>query len=72
MPVKAMPMAPSVPNIPAAHGNVAAVEYVQEDDEQEPPKQGRKAAADAGRQQLGAQIALCAGAQHGGHGKAAV
>ena len=54
------------------YGDIAAVEDVQKDHEGEPPQQGREAAADAGRQHLGAQVAPRAGAQDGGHGKTAV
>ena len=45
---------------------------MQKADKEQPPEEGREAAADAGRQQFGAQVAPRAGAQNGGHGKAAV
>ena len=54
------------------HGDVAAIEDMQKADKEQPPKEGREAAANAGRQQFGAQVAPRAGAQNGGHGKAAV
>ena len=54
------------------YGDIAAVEDVQKDHEGEPPQQGREAAADAGRQHLGAQVAPRAGPEDGGHGETAV